>query len=123
MFSYVTYHIDRCMNERRPAKAASITPRPEFLLATIRQLARSSDNVAWSDHALDRMDERGITDKQALEVLRNGDIEGGIVNGNNRGEWKCKVVAPVKGNREVGVVTIVIKDRQLLVKTVEWEDL
>lgn len=111
------------MNERRPAKAASITPRPEFLLATIRQLARSSDNVAWSDHALDRMDERGITDKQALEVLRNGDIEGGIVNGNNRGEWKCKVVAPVKGNREVGVVTIVIKDRQLLVKTVEWEDL
>lgn len=111
------------MHDRRPARAASVTPRPEFLLASIRHLARTSDNVGWSDHALDRMDERGITDKQALEVLRKGDIKGRIVNGNKVGEWKVKIVAPVKGSREVGVVTIVIKDRRLLVKTVEWEDL
>lgn len=98
-------------------------PRPEKLLERIQQLAIESKNVAFSDHAEERMDERGITDLDALRVLRSGYISGDIEPGKNAAEWKCKVVAPMKGRREVGVVTLLIRNRRLLVKTVEWEDL
>ena len=43
--------------------------------------------------------------------------------GMNEGEWKVKVVDVPEGkSRKMGVVTIVVKDRRLLIKTVEWED-
>lgn len=69
------------------------------------------------------MDERGITDMDVLRVLRTGEISGDIVPGLHEGEWKCKIIAPVKGRREVGVATLVIRNRKLRIKTVEWEDL
>jgi len=40
-----------------------------------------------------------------------------------KGEWKCKMVYPIRGAREVGVVTIILKSDRLFIKTVEWEDL
>jgi ribosomal protein L39E len=46
-----------------------------------------------------------------------------IEPGANAGEWKAKMAKQMKGNREVGVVTIVINGNKLFVKTVEWEDL
>ena len=69
------------------------------------------------------MVERGITDLDTYRVFKAGEISGEIEPGRNPGEWKCKVVAPIKGRREVGVVTVVIRNRRLKVKTVEWEDL
>lgn len=69
------------------------------------------------------MDERGITDLDALRVLRTGEISGPIEPGKYVGEWKCKVVGVVKGRREVGVATLLIRNRKLRIKTVEWEDL
>ncbi len=69
------------------------------------------------------MEERGISDLDALRVLRRGQIEGDIEAGRSAGEWKCKVVARMTENRDVGVVTIVFSDRRLFIKTVEWEDL
>jgi hypothetical protein len=68
------------------------------------------------------MERRGITDRDALKVLRTGALKGEIEPGNARGEWKRKVVAPMKGSREVGVVTIVLLSGKLFVMTVEWED-
>jgi hypothetical protein len=69
------------------------------------------------------MEERGITTLDALRVLRGGDIEGEIVAGANPGEWKCKVIAKIRGSREIGVITITMRTGHLFVKTVEWEDL
>ena len=69
------------------------------------------------------MEERGITDLDALRVLRIGELSGAITPGRERGEWKCKIVAPIKGRREIGVVTILIRNCKLRIKTVEWEDL
>lgn len=100
-----------------------IAPRPDEMLDRIQNLAKQSKNVAFSSHAEDRMEERGITDLDTLRVLRSGSIKGAIEPGAYEGEWKCKVVAPVKGRREVGVVTLLIRNRKLRVKTVEWEDL
>jgi hypothetical protein len=48
---------------------------------------------------------------------------GEIEPGKNAGEWKVKVVGWLDGTtRKMGVVVIVIRERQLLVKTTEWED-
>jgi hypothetical protein len=63
------------------------------------------------------MQERGITDREAIRVLQTG--EGDIEPGKGRGEWKCKFVAPIKGRRQIGAVTLVLVNGRLFVKTVE----
>lgn len=97
--------------------------QPSQLLGMVREAAADSANVKFANHALDRMDERGITTLDALRVLRDGEIKGAIEAGKNLGEWKCKIAKTMKGSREIGVVTIVMNNRRLFVKTVEWEDL
>ena len=88
----------------------------------IRGLAVKSDTIIWSSHAHERMEEREIYDIDVLRVLRSG-----LIVGNpeltSTGEWKCKVSSPIRGAREVGVVTIILKSNRLFIKTVEWEDL
>jgi len=91
-------------------------------MKVIRRLAADSGNVGFGAHARERMVLRGITDRDALGVLRAGEVKGNIEAGKARGEWKCKVTAPIKGSREAGVVTIVWANKKLFVKTVEWED-
>ena len=98
-------------------------PRARDLARTIRELARDTCNVAWSDHALAQMAHRDISDSEVLRVLRTGDIEGEVSAGRSAGEWKCKIVARIKANRDVGVVTVVCEGKRLFLKTVEWEDL
>lgn len=98
-------------------------PRPETLRDLVRGLAADTDNISWSVHALDRMVERGITDKMAIEVLQKGDCKGEVEAGANPGEWKLKLVRRVKGRREAGVVVLTVRNARLFVKTAEWEDL
>lgn len=102
---------------------AQFRPRAPQLLATIQKAAADSRNVSFGSHALSRMEERGITTLDALRVLRSGEIEGDIEAGMNIGEWKCKVMAQIKGSREVGVITVIMHTGRLFIKTVEWEDL
>lgn len=108
---------------KRAGEEAEVAPSPAEMLARIKHLAKDSVNVAFSGHAEERMEERGITDLDALRVLRTGDIVGPITAGKNKGEWKCKITAPIKGRREVGVATLLIRNRRLRIKTVEWEDI
>ncbi len=87
----------------------------------VQELAADSDNVLFKLHAEDRSEERDIFDDMIFEVLRTGQIRGDIEPGKYAGEWKCKMVKRMKGAREVGVVTIVVKNARLIIKTVEWE--
>ena len=96
---------------------------PHHARKLIQQLARNTSRIAWSRHALDRMVERDIIDRVVIDVLRTGYVKGEIEPGKGPGEWKAKVCKEVKGRREVGVVTIVMRAKRLFVKTVEWEDL
>lgn len=108
---------------KRSAQVVPYRPNSAGLLKAIRILAAKSENVSFGKHARDRMQERGITDREALQVLRSGELKGDIVQGTNAGEWKCKIVAKIKGSRSIGVVTIYLEPVRLFVKTVEWEDL
>jgi len=110
------------MKQRHAQEPFEFRPNPQKLLASIRKLAASSDNVSFGKHALDRMDERGITTLDALRVLRTGEIEGRIEAGQGLGEWKCKVVERRPRARAMGVATVVKQENRIFVKTVEWED-
>lgn len=103
-------------------------PRSDALEKTIRRLALDSRNVRWrsmryESHCESRMDFRDITDRMMFDVLRTGYLKGDIEPGKNPGEWKAKMAKQMKGAREVGVVTIIINQERLFIKTVEWEDL
>jgi hypothetical protein len=116
------------MQKRVSAEIAPFRPRPSQLQKRIRELAKDSKNVRWrakthETHAESRMNWRDITDRMMFDVLRTGYLKGDIVPGKYPGEWKAKMCKQMKGQREVGVVTIVIHNHKLFVKTVEWEDL
>jgi len=97
-------------------------PSPHQLIAVIRFLAEDSANLIFSEHAQERMEERGISDEEVSMVLRLGEISGRIAAGNAEGEWRCKVVAKPRGSRQMGVVTIMMLEQRLFIATVEWED-
>jgi hypothetical protein len=109
-------------------RVAEFRPRVRDIENLIRELAKDSRNVRWRSkqyetHVASRMDWRDITDQMMFEVLRTGFVKGDITPGRAPGEWKVKMCKEMKGRREVGVVTIVINQKRLFIKTVEWEDL
>jgi len=111
-----------------PEPIVQFRPRPSQLEGRIRQLAKDSGKVRWrarthESHSETRMEWRDITDRMMFDVLRTGYLKGEIEPGMHPGEWKAKMCKQMKGQREVGVVTIVVRDSWLFVKTVEWEDL
>ena len=82
-------------------------------------------NVQISLHAFDRAEERGererLNTEDALDILRTGFVVASPEKVGNG--WKCKVVKNVLGNRDAGVVTVILADAdKLRVLTVEWED-
>ncbi len=111
------------MSERARMPARRERPEPRKLRAIARFIAtENTRNVFFTDHALERMEERDIPDVTVYRVLRNGHIKGDPEPGKNEGEWIIKICDAVRGRREVGVVTIVVNDKKLVITTVEWED-
>jgi hypothetical protein len=103
-------------------KVVPVPHRPEHMRDLVRRLALDTSNIQWRKHAQERMVERDITDKMALEVMRKGYLKGAIEPGERAGEWKVKLVMEMRGRREVGVVVVVVESAKLRVITVEWED-
>jgi hypothetical protein len=106
----------------RPKKVLVMVPRRAELEQRIHGLAINTSNITWTNHFLDRAEERDFTTLDALRILRGGYLSDDIVPGKSTGEWKCKLVMKLKGRREAGVVVIVVNSSGLLVKTIEWED-
>jgi len=88
-------------------------------------LAAKSENVLFTDHALNQMELREIFDGDILTIYRSeaSSIKGEVNRGKNNGEYHCKVVRRIRGEREAGIATIILPNDKLLVLTVEWEDL
>jgi len=111
------------MSSDEAPKVVPIPYRPEYVRDLVRGLAQNTSNIQWRKHAQERMVERDITDRMALEVMRKGYVKGAIEPGEQAGEWKVKLAMEMKGRREVGVVVVVVNGSKLRVITVEWEDL
>jgi len=111
------------MSKRSRIPAGRKLPDPGKLREIARFIAtEKTQNVFFTDHALERMEDRDIPDVTVYRVLRNGHIKGDPEPGKNEGEWIIKICDAVRGRREVGVVTIVVNDKKLVITTVEWED-
>ncbi|HLJ63705.1 MAG TPA: DUF4258 domain-containing protein [Stellaceae bacterium] len=95
--------------------------RPNRAETIIREAAQDTRKVILSDHAKERMEEREISDLEVFRILRTGHVMDEPMR-TRRKEWKCKVVKNVKGGRDIGVITVIMNNGLLFVKTVEWED-
>ena len=92
------------------------SPPPGEALAQVRRRAEHGINIAWTEHALDRMDEREIVTRQALRTIREGDIADRIVP-DGEDEWKVTLKKRDAG-RTVHVVVALSGDEGLTVVTV-----
>jgi Domain of unknown function (DUF4258) len=88
----------------------------------IREIAQKTENVILGTHARERMSEREIFDVDVFRVLREGYVDD-APELTERNEWKCKIALKIKGGRTAGIVTIILHNGKLFVKTVEWENL
>jgi hypothetical protein len=96
-------------------KAKKKTPKvlalPKFRATDVRdeiaRLAREqSIDVIILDHAVDRQDQRGVTSRQILNVLKNGDQIGTVDWCTEReNSWRCKMSRVTAGSK----VTVVAK--------------
>ena len=105
------------------AELEVIAENPAIAQKRIREIAATSDRIKWSHHALDRMNEREIYDVDVLMALRSGTF-GMRRSGRNEASGSARyIIYRLRGSRDLGVVVIILKTDDLLVKTVEWEDL
>ena len=88
----------------------------------IHQSAQDADNVIFGKHAMERMSERSIFSIDVLRILRTGWVDDEPEH-TEIGEWQCKITLDTHRGRTAGVVTIIMQNNMLFVKTVEWEDI
>lgn len=111
---------------REETKWPGTPPRAETILATIRKLVQQH-KFFFMDHGEFRFEKRfqemGFDMFDLLQILESGVVCGEIEAGKKAGEWKVKLIGVPEGtSRKMGVVTIVVRDERLLIKTAEWED-
>jgi hypothetical protein len=90
-------------------------PRPKAL-GLMRELARDSGYVVFTDHALKRMRQRHVTPRAVLECLSKGTIVEGPAMGI-RGTWEL-AVEPMGAGRKLRVACAIDPPRRLIVVTV-----
>jgi hypothetical protein len=88
----------------------------------VRELAKDTGNVVWTDHIKERMDERGLDSDAVLRILRGGDVEEEPTEADKPGDWKIKMVRRMATGRFAGVATVLTQDNRLVLTTAEWED-
>ncbi len=69
------------MEQEPMPNVVRLTPRAHELITVIRELAKASGNVGFSNHATSQLLARGLTEQTALRALRIGEIVGEIEAG------------------------------------------
>lgn len=93
-----------------------VPPSRQDALAKVRNGARNTGNILWTDHALERMEERGFNNRPALRTIWEGNIDGKIVP-DGEDEWKLTlkkrdagqtvhVVVALSDREELTVITV-----------------
>lgn len=87
----------------------------------VRQRSIASECVIITDHAQQRMDERGFTIIDVLTILRQGGVYLAPFK-NERGDWQADVERRMPGGREAVAITVVPHGPMLVVRTIMWRD-
>lgn len=89
-----------------------------------RRLALPDPPLIFSDHAYDRINERGderLLDSDVLTILCKGTVRQAPRQETNG--WSVTVERRMPGSRDAGVVTVIVHPGdELIVVTVEWMD-
>ncbi|WP_424945994.1 DUF4258 domain-containing protein [Candidatus Spongiihabitans sp.] len=73
---------------------------PAKAVAKIQQIANEDTSlIIFLDHAAMRMQERGILEKQVLQVIRNGNPTNAKWGTENERGWKCRFTKITAGVR------------------------
>lgn len=88
----------------------------------IRAAAEDSANVILTDHATERMEERGIAAPEVFRILRTGTVHVQPIRLNDT-DWKAEIEQRMPGGRDAVVVTVVRHGDRLVIKTVMWRDM
>jgi hypothetical protein len=100
----------------KPGRKPIRPPTALEVVLRVRALAKHSENIGWdSPHVQDRMQQRGVTIRQALEVLRKGECISGP-KPDDYGDWRIKLRRVVAGRRVQ--VVMAVKDDRIDVVTV-----
>ena len=82
----------------------------------VRELAKRTVNIGWTDHAIERLDDREITTRQVLTTLRQGRLEE-PPRLDQYGGWQVTLVRRSAGRR-VRVVAVLSETEELRILTV-----
>ena len=83
----------------------------------IREKARNTTLIAFSEHAVKRAEERGITPKDVARILINGDFCDEIIANEKQNEYKFKFAYHIKEQNicAVGIIQMDLKGRIYLI--------
>jgi len=92
--------------------------------AEIEKLARErSINVILLDHAVDRQEQRGVTSRQILNVLKNGEQIGTVTwCTKEENGWRCKISRVTAGAKVTVVAKLVEREERTCLVVTVWTD-
>lgn len=87
----------------------------------IRERSKETKRVQIIGHPEDRSETRDILLPDVFRILREGQVVDPPVK-NENGDWEAVIRRRMRGTRDAGVATIVLREDKLIVKTVMWID-
>lgn len=103
---------------RRPVNWSHL--RADDAERLIKERAADSNWVIVIGHPEERSDERTILRPDLLRILREGMVVRQPTR-NEHGDWEAVIEKRIRGSRDAGVVTIILREKEaLIVKTVMW---
>lgn len=92
------------------------------LLVVVKGLVNEGGRVTFTEHALDRMEQRDVSSAQVLQVFRRGEVQSGPEWKAAFESWEFKMAAVAAGDLVTVVAAIaadpLMKGQMLLVITV-----
>lgn len=98
------------------------TFRKETARAEIARLAKDeSHKVELLDHALDRMEQRGITTRQVFRTLIDGDQRSIEWDETQEKGWRCKLQYMTAGDMITVVAKLIEREGSVCLVVTTWE--
>ncbi|NQV55905.1 MAG: DUF4258 domain-containing protein [Rhodospirillales bacterium] len=89
----------------------------------INEWSQDDDKIIYTNHVLERMEQRGLTRADVKRVLLTGHVSTQPKK-DELGNWVAIIEREISGGRDAGVVTAMMnEDEKLVLITVEWMDI